>query len=77
VAVLEELHGKFGYIDCGYAKMNADVQIVARITIRAGRILYDPSGLTMTEWEKARPQYFSSPTEGRSNPATADDFPRH
>jgi len=77
VAVLEELHGKFGYIDCGYAKMNADVQIVARITIRAGRILYDPSGLTMTEWEKARPQYFSSPAEGRSNPATADDFPRH
>jgi len=52
VAVLEELHGKFGYIDCGYAKMNADVQIVARITIRAGRILYDPSGLTMTEWRK-------------------------
>ncbi len=77
VAVLEELHGKFGYIDCGYAKMNADVQIVARVTIRAGRILYDPSGLTMTEWEKARPQYFSSPVEGRSNPATADDFPRH
>jgi len=75
--VLEELHGKFGYIDCGYAKMNADVQIVARITIRAGRILYDPSGLTMTEWEKARPQYFSSPAEGRSRPATADDFPRH
>ena len=75
--MLEELHGKFGYIDCGYAKMNADVQIVARITIRAGRILYDPSGLTMTEWEKARPQYFSSPAEGRSNPATADDFPRH
>jgi len=77
VAVLEELHGKFGYIDCGYAKMNADVQIVARITIRAGRILYDPSGLTMTEWEKARPQYFSTPAEGSSNPATADDFPRH
>src|ERR1700745_332116 len=50
VAVLEELHGKFGYIDCGYAKMNAEVQIVARITIRAGHILYDPSGLTMTEW---------------------------
>jgi hypothetical protein len=56
--------------------MNADVQIVARITIRAGRILYDASGLTMTEWEKARPQYFSTPGEGSSNPATADDFPR-
>lgn len=77
VAVLEELHGKFGYIDCGYAKLNADVQIVARITIRAGSIVYDPTGLTMTEWEKARPQYFSIPAEGGFTPATADDFPRH
>jgi len=77
IAVLEELHGKFGYIDCGYAKMNADVQIVARLTVRAGRIAYDPSGISMIEWEKARPQYFNNPSEGNSAPATAEDFPHH
>ena len=73
IAVLEELHGKFGYIDCGLAKMRADVQVVARMTIRAGRIAYDPSGLSMIEWEKARPQYFNNPSEGDSTPAMAED----
>ena len=73
IAVLEELHGKFGYIDCGLAKMRADVQVVARMTIRAGRIVYDPSGLSMIEWEKARPQYFNNPSEGDSTPAMAED----
>jgi len=75
VAVLEELHGKFGYIDCGLAKMSADVQVVARITIRAGRVAYDPSGMSMVEWEKARPQYFNNPSEGNPAPATAEDLP--
>jgi dihydroorotase len=73
IAVLEELHGNFAYIDCGLAKMRADVQVVARMTIRAGRIVYDPSGLSMIEWEKARPQYFNNPSEGDSTPAMAED----
>jgi dihydroorotase len=77
VAVLEELHGKFGYIDSGVAKMNADVQVIARMTIRAGRVAYDPSGLSMVEWEKARPQYFNNPSEGNPAPATAEDLPPH
>lgn len=77
IAVLEELHGKFGYIDCGVARMNGDVRIIARMTIRGGRILYDPSGLSMVEWEKARKQYFTAPGMGNDKPSTADDFPRH
>ena len=75
VAVLEELHGKFGYIDCGLAKMNGDVQVVARMTVRAGRVAYDPSGMSMVEWEKARPQYFNNPSEGNPASATAEDVP--
>lgn len=77
IAVLEELHGHFGYIDCGYAKMEGSSQIVARMTIRAGRILYDPSGLSMVPWEKARPQYFNIPMLQGSLPATADNYPRN
>jgi dihydroorotase len=77
IAVLEEQHGKFGYIDCGWARMDGDAKIVARMTVRAGRILYDPSGLSMVQWEKARPQYFTSPGMGNDQPSTADDFPRH
>jgi dihydroorotase len=76
VAVFEQLHGNFGYIDCGFAKMSGSVRLVARLTIRTGRILYDPSGLSMVEWEKARPQYFDTPSSGNSPAAKADDYPR-
>ena len=76
IAILEVLRGHFAYIDCGVAKMDANVQLNARMTVRAGRILYDPSGLSMVEWEKARPQYFTTPDHGDSLPAKADDYPR-
>jgi dihydroorotase len=76
IAVLELSKGRFGYIDCGVAKMDANVRLTTRMTIRAGRILYDPSGLSMVEWEKARPQYFTTPDRGNSLPARADDYPR-
>src|SRR5216110_243534 len=76
IAVLEEQHGPFGYIDCGVARMDGNVKLVARMTVRAGKILYDPSGLSMIEWKKARPQYFTTPSLGNSKPARADDFPR-
>jgi dihydroorotase len=76
IAVLELLKGRFGYIDCGVAKMDGNVRLTTRMTIRAGRISFDPSGLSMVEWEKARPQYFTTPDRGNSLPARADDYPR-
>jgi dihydroorotase len=77
IAVLEVLHGHFGYIDDGVARMDGNVKLVARMTIRAGRILYDPSGLSMVEWEKAAKQYFTTPELGNSPPARADNYPRN
>src|SRR5437773_1038386 len=77
IAVLEELRGHFGYIDCGYAKMEGTLRIVAQMTIRGGRILYDPSGLSMVHWEKARPKYFNLPILPRPLPATADNYARN
>lgn len=76
VAVLEGLHGHFGYIDDGYSRMDGNIKVVARMTIRAGRIVYDPSGLSMVEWEKAPKQYFTTPKLGNSPPARADNYPR-
>jgi dihydroorotase len=77
IAVLEEQHGRFGYVDCGFARMDGSVRIIARMTVRAGRIVYDPSGLSMVDWEKARKQYFTAPVLGSDPASTADDFPRH
>ena len=76
IAVFELATGHFSYIDCGVARMDGNVKLTARMTIRGGRISYDPSGLSMVEWEKARPQYFSNPDKGDSLPARADDYPR-
>jgi dihydroorotase len=77
IAVLDLMKGHFSYIDCGVARMDGNVQLTARMTIRAGRISYDPSGLSMVEWEKARPQYFNVLDKGEALPAArADDFPR-
>jgi len=76
IAVLDLLQGNYNYIDCGFARMDGKVKLVARMTVRAGRILYDPSGMSMVQWEKARPQYFTTPGLGNSKPARADDFPR-
>jgi dihydroorotase len=76
IAVLQELHGKFGYSDDGYARMDGNVKLIARMTVRAGRIVFDPSGLSMVEWRKARKQYFTPPALGADRPSTADDFPR-
>jgi dihydroorotase len=76
IAVLELAQGQFGYIDCGVAEMNGNVQLTARMTIREGRISYDPSGLSMVQWEKARPQYFTPPTTDGRFSSRADDFPR-
>jgi dihydroorotase len=76
VAVLEVLRGKFSYIDNGNARMDASVKLSARMTIRAGRIVYDPTGLSMVEWQKARPQYYEIPILGDGPGAKADDYPR-
>jgi dihydroorotase len=76
IAVLELTKGHFSYIDSGVARMDGNVLLTARMTIRAGRILFDPSGLSMVEWEKARPQYFTVPDHADLPPARADDYPR-
>jgi dihydroorotase len=76
IAVLEQLNGSFGYVDCGFARMDGKVKLIARMTVRAGRIVYDPSGLSMVQWEKARSQYFTTPALDSSPQAKADDYPR-
>jgi hypothetical protein len=76
IAVLELAKGHFSYIDNGVARMDGNMKLTARMTVRAGRIVYDPSGLSMVEWEKARPQYFRAPDKGDSLPSRADDYPR-
>jgi dihydroorotase len=73
IAVVELLRGQFGYTDCGKAKMLGEVKLVNRLTVRAGRIVYDPTGISMVEWEKAPPRYFTTPKLGSDPPAVAEE----
>ena len=63
------------------------MKLIARMTVRAGRIVYDPSGLSMVQWEKARSQYFTTPaldqlatsegrrlSQGMTGPSFAGEF---
>ena len=72
IAVIELRRGKFGYIDCGRAKLMSDVKLENRMTLRAGRIVYDPTGISMVEWTKAPKQYFTSPKKQSDPPSTAE-----
>lgn len=58
VAVFRLLHGDFSFADCGYAKMMGDRKLECAMTVRAGKIVFDPGGLSMPKWEDAPPEYW-------------------
>ncbi len=73
IAVFELLSGRFGYTDCGKAKMTGSVKLENRMTVRAGHIVYDPTGLSLVEWEKAPKRYFTVPRLASDPPAYAEE----
>jgi dihydroorotase len=61
VAVFRKLAGSFGYTDCGKARLAGTQKLECALTIRAGQIVYDPSGLSMPDWEHAPAAYWELP----------------
>ncbi|MCU0520367.1 MAG: amidohydrolase/deacetylase family metallohydrolase [Anaerolineae bacterium] len=61
VAVLRHLKGTFGFSDCGRAKLVGTEKLECDITVRAGKIVYDPTGLSMPDWEHAPASYWRLP----------------
>ncbi len=61
VAVLKMHEGEFGFVDCGKARMGGDKKLECALTVRAGEIVYDPTGLGMPEWPDAPPAYWVLP----------------
>ncbi|MBC7237785.1 MAG: amidohydrolase/deacetylase family metallohydrolase [Chloroflexi bacterium] len=58
VAVLHVREGKFGFIDCGRAKLTGNKKLECVLTVQEGQIRYDPNGLSMPEWEDAPDSYW-------------------
>jgi len=61
VAVLKMQTGEFSFVDCGKAKIQGDRKLECAMTLRAGEIVYDPSGLSMPRWQDAPPAYWTLP----------------
>ncbi len=61
IAVLKRLEGTFGFSDCGKAKFTGKEKLECAMTIRAGKIVYDPTGISMPEWENAPEPYWEIP----------------
>jgi dihydroorotase len=59
VAVLKLIEGDFSFVDCGRARMFGDKKLECAMTVRAGEIVYDPSGFSMPEWPDAPAEYWT------------------
>ena len=54
---------RFSYMDCGRARLTGNYKLECRLTLRAGQVLFDPSGLAMPEWVDAPAPYWVNPSE--------------
>jgi dihydroorotase len=62
VAVFDVREGKFGYIDCGRAKLTGDKKLECQLTVRNGEVVFDPGGLAAPEWPNAPASYWVIPS---------------
>ena len=61
IAILRVLKGDYGYVDCGFAKIEGGSKLDCMMTIREGQILYDPNGLSLPRWQDAPEAYWKMP----------------
>lgn len=59
VAVLKVRDEDCSFVDCGRARLKGKQKLECALTIRAGKIVYDPSGLSMPEWTEAPADYWT------------------
>ena len=57
VAVLRLEKGHFGFIDMHGARFDGTQKLVAELTVKDGRILYDLNGISKERWDKLGPNY--------------------
>jgi dihydroorotase len=55
IALIQLEKGKFGFVDAGHTRMAGDRRLCCVLTVRAGRVVWDSEGLSMTEWTHAGP----------------------
>ncbi len=54
VAVLRLVHGDFGFVDSARLRMRGNQKLVAEMTLRHGKIVWDLNGMSARDWENAK-----------------------
>ncbi|MGI9146516.1 MAG: amidohydrolase family protein [Chloroflexota bacterium] len=65
VAVLRWDDRTRGYVDCGGGRLDGQGQLACELTLRAGRVVWNPSGLGLPKWQHAPPGYWNVPAVQR------------
>ena len=61
LAVLRVRQGRFGYMDCGGARLTGEGRLECVATLRAGEVVFDPEARSMPEWREAPEEYWKAP----------------
>ena len=61
LAVLRVRQGRFGYMDCGGARLTGEGRLECVATLRAGEVVFDPEARSMSEWREAPEEYWKAP----------------
>ena len=59
IALLKLESGQFGFTDCGQARYTGSRRLTCQMTLRAGQVAYDPSGMSMPDWTQAPAGYWT------------------
>jgi dihydroorotase len=62
VAVLRWRDGPRHFADCGRARLMGQGELACALTLRAGRIVWDPAGMSMPDWQNAPAAYWTVPS---------------
>lgn len=66
IAVLRNREGKFGYMDCGGARLTGEGKLECVATLREGKVVFDPEARSMPDWQNAPAPYWTAPGTTRS-----------
>lgn len=61
LAVLRVREGRFGYLDCGGARLEGEGKLECVATVRAGEVLFDPEARSAPDWRETPPAYWTAP----------------
>jgi len=53
VAVLRLVNGDFGFVDSARLRLRGNRKLVAELTVREGKIVWDLNGMSSEDWDHA------------------------